>query len=153
MGGSIVAKKDEALALFNSGFNCSQSVAAAYAEDLGMSRSDVLRLSAAFGGGIGRTGQTCGAVSGALMVLGMKHGMTEANAQAKDRMYVIAQDFLKRVQAHQSSLLCNDILGEDITTAEGRASMRQRNTHASVCSPLIADITVMLDEMLGMERT
>ncbi len=143
-----MGKKEDAQALFNSGFNCSQSVAAAYAEDLGLTRDDALRMSAGFGGGIARTGETCGALTGGLMVLGMKHGMTKADAQAKERMYVIAQDFLKRVSARRSSLRCKDLLDADIATAEGRASMRERNTHATVCTPLIAEVTEILDEML-----
>jgi len=65
-----VTKQDQALDLFNRGFNCSQSVAGAYAEDLGLKSADALRMAAALGGGIGRSGQTCGAVIGALMVLG-----------------------------------------------------------------------------------
>jgi C_GCAxxG_C_C family probable redox protein len=143
-----VGKKEDAQALFNSGFNCSQSVAAAYAEDLGLTREDALRVSAGFGGGLARTGETCGAVTGGLMALGMKYGMTEADALAKERMYVIAQDFLNRVSARRGSLRCKDLLAADITTAEGRASMRERNTHATVCTPLIAEVTEILDEML-----
>ena len=148
-GRYAVTKKDEALALFNAGFSCSQAVAGAYAESLGVNQADALRMSAPLGGGIGRSGLTCGAVTGALMVLGMKYGMTAPDPQAKERMYVIAQDFLKRVSEHRDSLLCRDLLQADITTPEGRAAMKARNTHATVCSPLIADITVILDGMLS----
>jgi C_GCAxxG_C_C family probable redox protein len=147
-GGSVVTKKDDAVSLFNSGFNCSQSVAGAYAEDLGLKQADALKMAAAFGGGIGRSGQTCGAVTGALMVLGMKYGMTVADPQAKERMYVIAQSFLKHFAARHGSVLCKELLNADISTVEGRAAMRERNTHAAICSPLIADVTAMLDEML-----
>jgi C_GCAxxG_C_C family probable redox protein len=105
-------------------------------------------MAAAFGGGIGRSGQTCGAVTGALMVLGMKYGMTEADAQAKERMYVIAQDFLRQFAQRHGTLLCRDLVNADISTPEGRAVMRERNIHATVCAPLIAEATALLDEML-----
>ncbi len=144
-----MAKKDEALALFDAGFSCSQAVAGAYAESLGVKQSDALRMAAPLGGGIGRSGQTCGAVTGALMVLGMKHGMTSPDPQAKERMYVIAQDFLRRVSARHGTVLCRELLDADISTPEGRASMQQRKTHATVCSPLIAEIADILDEMLA----
>jgi C_GCAxxG_C_C family probable redox protein len=143
-----VTKKDQALALHSRGFNCSQSVAAVYADDLGLKSTDALRMAAAFGGGIGRSGQTCGAVTGALMVLGMKYGMTEADAQAKERMYVIAQDFLRQFAQRHGTLLCRDLVNADISTPEGRAVMRERNIHATVCAPLIAEATALLDEML-----
>lgn len=144
-----MAKKDEALALFDAGFSCSQAVAGAYAEALGVNKDDALRMAAPLGGGIGRSGQTCGAVTGALMALGMKYGMTTADPEAKERMYLIAQDFLKRIGARHVSLLCKDLLAADITTPEGRAAMKERQTHSTVCAPLIAEITEIVDTMLA----
>ena len=147
-----MSKSKSALALFNSGFNCSQSVCAAYAVDLGMQPDDALRVAAAFGGGIGRTGGMCGAVSGALMVLGMKYGMTVADGAKRERMYAIAQEFMKRFAGRRGTLVCNDLVGADIRTAEGRQSMKERNTHATVCSHVIEDAAGILDEMLKEDR-
>lgn len=140
--------KGGARVLFNEGFNCSQAVCGAYAGELGVTREDGLRMSAAFGGGIGRTGQTCGAVSGALMVLGLKYGMTEADPKAKDRMYAIAQEFMTRFSERHGTLLCRELLNADITTAEGRQSMKERNTHSTICGGLIEDAAEILDDML-----
>jgi len=78
----------------------------------------------------------------------MKHGMTVADAQAKERMYGIAQEFLKEFSRRHGTLLCRDLLHADISTPEGRAATRERNTHANVCSPLLAEVTALLDEML-----
>ena len=63
---------DLALSRFSEGFSCSQSVLAAFAPELGLDADAALRVSAAFGGGMGRLGDTCGAVTGALMVLGLR---------------------------------------------------------------------------------
>ena len=141
-------KKESAEALFNGGFNCAQAVCAPYAGDFGIEQPDALRMAGGFGGGIGRTGGTCGAVTGALMVLGMKYGATTGDPAAKERMYLIAQDFMKRFEAPHGSLRCRDLVGADISTVEGRASMRERNTHANKCTGLIAEAVELLDEML-----
>jgi C_GCAxxG_C_C family probable redox protein len=143
-----MSKNDVAKALHDEGFNCSQAVCAAYAADFGLTRADGLRISAAFGGGVGRTGQTCGAVSGALMVLGLKYGMTEADPKAKERMYAITQEYIARFTALHGTVLCRELLKADLTTPEGRRSIKTRNAHATICTKLIADATEILDDML-----
>ena len=67
-----MSKAEVAVDCFEEGFNCSQAVVSAFAPELGLDRETALRVAAAFGGGMGRTGETCGAVSGALMVIGMQ---------------------------------------------------------------------------------
>jgi C_GCAxxG_C_C family probable redox protein len=146
-----MTKADTAQDLFDQGFNCSQSVFATFADDLGMARADALRVAAAFGGGIGRTGATCGVVTGALMALGLKYGMTRADPQAKERMYVIAQEFMRRFEAKHGSLTCKGLLGVDLSTAEGRQQAKERNTHGAVCTGLVSNATTILQEMLERE--
>ncbi|MDD2550794.1 MAG: C-GCAxxG-C-C family protein, partial [Bacteroidales bacterium] len=68
----------EALELFKSGFNCSQAVLAAFSEECGISRETALKIACPFGGGIGGYGRTCGALTGGLMVIGLKYGATKA---------------------------------------------------------------------------
>ena len=93
----------------------------------------------------------CGAVTGALMALGMKYGATTGDPKAKERMYLIAQDFMKRFEEQHGSLQCRVLVGADISTADGRAAMSERKTHSTVCTGLIADATALLDEMLKKE--
>ncbi|MCX7031789.1 MAG: C-GCAxxG-C-C family protein, partial [Spirochaetes bacterium] len=68
--------------LFRQGTNCAQAVACAFAEDLGADRGLTLRLATGFGGGMGHTGGTCGALTGAFMALGIAFGMKETGDQA-----------------------------------------------------------------------
>lgn len=143
-----MSEKERAQEIFGQGFNCAQAVAAAYAEDFGLAREDALRVAAAFGGGIGRTGHTCGAVSGALIVLGLKHAALQADPQAKERMYLIAQDFMKRFEGRYGALECRELLGVDLNTPEGRQAAKDRNTHGTVCMGLVVGAGDILDEML-----
>jgi C_GCAxxG_C_C family probable redox protein len=145
---TMTDKQEAALRLFDSGFNCSQSVCAALASDLGFSRADALRVAAAFGGGIGRSGATCGAVTGALMALGVKYGMTEADPQAKERMYTIAQGFLARFTERHGTVTCKGLLDADIATDEGRRSMHERNTHVTICTGVVADAVAIAEDMM-----
>ena len=69
-------KSEKTLRLFEVGYNCSQSVLITYSSELGLSEDLALRIAAPFGGGIGHMGEVCGAVSGAMMVLGLRNGFT-----------------------------------------------------------------------------
>ena len=76
-----MSRVEQAVSCFQGGFNCSQAVLSTYAQDFGLDREAALKLAAGFGGGMGRMAGTCGAVTGAFMVLGLKHGPTEAGDQ------------------------------------------------------------------------
>ena len=90
---------DVASSRFSEGFSCSQSVLAAFAPEPGLDADAALRVSAAFGGGMGRAGGTCGAVTGALMVLGLRYGPTVADKVAKEQTYTQAREFIARFEA------------------------------------------------------
>ncbi len=78
-------QSERAIAYFKEGFNCSQAVFAAFAPQSGLEREMALRIAGTFGGGMGRLGEVCGAVTGALMALGLQYGCTDAqNAEGKE---------------------------------------------------------------------
>jgi C_GCAxxG_C_C family probable redox protein len=136
-----------ALSSFGEGFNCSQSVLAAFAPDLGLDADAALRVSAAFGGGMGRTGGTCGAVTGALMVLGLRHGSAIADKAAKELTYAQARDFIARFEARHDATSCADLLGVNIGTPEGHSAARDAQLFKTVCPALVASAAAILQEM------
>ena len=85
---------DLARSRFSEGFSCSQSVLAAFAPEFGLDVDAALRVAAAFGGGMGRPGHPCGAVTGALMALGLRYGATVVDPAAKELTYAKARDFV-----------------------------------------------------------
>src|SRR5512137_2490461 len=99
---------EEAVALFKQGSSCSQAVVAAFAPSLGLDRDTALRLASGFGGGMGRLAETCGAVTGAFMVLGLKYGAATTDKQAKETIYALVRDFAQRFKAVHGSILCRD---------------------------------------------
>ena len=87
---------------FARGFNCAQAIFSAFAEQHGVTSEFALRLSAPFGAGMGREGEACGALTGALMVLGLQYG--EARPEAKEEIYRIAHEFISQFRQRHGAL-------------------------------------------------
>lgn len=103
---------EKAVALFKEGFNCSQAVVAAFADKYGFTQEQALRMSASFGGGIGRMRETCGAACGLFMLAGLKKGCTEgANREGKAANYALVQELAKEFVNRNGALKCADLLG------------------------------------------
>lgn len=109
----INQRVERAVALFKKGYNCSQSVFAACADMYGIEDERLaLRLSASFGGGIGRMRQTCGAACGMFMLAGLENGSPiEGDAEGKMRNYSLVQDLATKFKHENGSLICAELLG------------------------------------------
>ena len=106
------ARVVRAVELFKSGFNCSQSVVAAFADLYGYTEEQALRMSASFGGGIGRMRQTCGAACGLFLVAGLKTGSTDPNdREGKAANYALVQELAERFKQVNGALICAELLG------------------------------------------
>jgi len=139
---------ETAASRFAAGFNCSQAIFSAYAARFGLDENTALKIAAGFGGGMGRMAETCGAVTGALMVLGLRYGGTAPDRQAKELVYQRVRTFADRFRACHGSLLCRDLLGCDLGTAEGQETARQNNLVATTCPKFVRDAAEILEEML-----
>jgi C_GCAxxG_C_C family probable redox protein len=125
---------DQAMLLFQQGFNCSQAVCAAHATSLGLSRDMALKIAAGFGGGMGRHGEVCGAVTGAIMVIGLKTGSIDAtDASAKEDTYALTHQVIEQFKERHGSILCHELLGCDIGQPEGRQHAREAQLFTTRC--------------------
>lgn len=103
---------EKAVALFKEGFNCSQSVVAAFADEYGFTQEQALRMSASFGGGIGRMRETCGAACGLFMLAGLMGGAIEgADREGKAANYALVQELAEEFKLRNGALKCADLLG------------------------------------------
>jgi C_GCAxxG_C_C family probable redox protein len=144
-----MTKSDEALALFREGFSCSQAVLAVFAGDNGLSREAALRITQPFGGGIAGSGDWCGAVTGAFLAIGHRFGRFRADDMAaKDKTYALVREFLARFRTLHAAVRCNDLLGCDIGTPEGRNAIDEKNLHQTVCETLVRDAVRILEDIL-----
>lgn len=141
---------DLALNRFQEGFSCSQSVLSAFAADLGLAPEAALRVAAAFGGGMGRTGGPCGAVAGALMALGLKYGATRGDDKTtKEQMYALTREFLARFQACQGAIACRDLLGYDISDPQAYQAVRQQGLFTTICPRAVAVAAEIVEQMIA----
>ena len=138
-----------AIASFQEGLSCSQAVLSAFAPGLGLDRPTALRVAAAFGGGMARMGQTCGAVSGALMVIGLKHGHVAAEDKAaKEKTYALVREFVDEFRARNGAILCRELLGCDIGSPDGMQLFREKGLSASICANLVRDAAEILEQLM-----
>jgi C_GCAxxG_C_C family probable redox protein len=141
--------KETAVQYFQSGFNCAQSVFAAYADELGLQKDHALKISTGFGGGMARLQKTCGAVTGSFMVLGLKYGKdSDGDDSARDKTYKLVRIFADRFTAQHGTLECSKLMGCDLNTPEGQLYSREYNLHANVCTQCIKTAAGLLDELL-----
>jgi C_GCAxxG_C_C family probable redox protein len=103
-----VNRIETSVSRFAEGFNCSQAVFSAYAE--GIDYQTALKVAAGFGGGMGRLGGICGAVTGAFMVLGLTFATASPDPSAKERVYARISDFANRFRARNGSLACRNLV-------------------------------------------
>ncbi len=140
---------EAATTAFSEHFNCSQAVLSAYAAELGLDRTAALRLATAFGGGMGRLAVTCGAVTGAFMVIGLKYGMVSAAEQtAKEKTYSLVQEFARQFKERYGALDCRNLLGCDLSAPGGLETAREKDLFYTRCPHLIRTATEILDQMV-----
>jgi C_GCAxxG_C_C family probable redox protein len=135
-----------AVGLFGSKFNCAQSVFAAFAPQIGLEQSQALKLASPFGGGVARRGQVCGAVTGALMVLGLIQGAD--TPAGKEEAYRLGEEFLQNFESRHKSILCRDLLGCDIHTPKGRQKAQGKDLFNSLCPLFVRSAAEIAQAML-----
>lgn len=143
--------KEKASALFDEKFNCSQAVLGAFAEEFGLSEEMALNVALCFSAGM-RKGEVCGAVSGAIMVLGLRYANAGKNeAESRQLGYQKANEFLEKFGEENTSYVCREILGCDISTEEGRKYANEHDSFRTVCPKMVESAVRILEDMLAGE--
>jgi C_GCAxxG_C_C family probable redox protein len=142
-------KVEAAVACFRDGFNCSQAILSTYGGNWGLERETSLKVAAALGAGMGCLGEVCGAVTGALLVIGLKYGHTEAkDKETKGKTYARVRDFAGRFRSRHGALCCRELLGCDLATEEGMAAARQQRLFTELCPKLVRTAAELLEDAL-----
>jgi C_GCAxxG_C_C family probable redox protein len=119
----------KAIEYFDSGFNCAESVLLA---SVGK-QQNVPRVATGFGGGMGRMGEVCGALTGALMALGVKGGRDEPDAEKRDHLYVITRELFAEFGRKFGSTLCVKLTGCNLLSEEGKKKFSDEKIHNTKC--------------------
>ncbi len=141
----------KAIKHFQSGYNCAQSVLLTlyqYLEPEG--NSDLIpKIAAGFGGGIGRCGSTCGALTGSIMAVGIKYASNEAGMDKRAETYTKAKKLFKQFETQNGTVLCRDLIKYDLSNHEQAAKARQEKVFEKVCANLIKNA---IESFLALEN-
>jgi C_GCAxxG_C_C family probable redox protein len=143
---------EQAVAMFVEGYSCAQSLLAVYGPGLGMDREAALRLAAPLGGGLSRTDGPCGAATGAILVLGLKHGHTHPDDDSgAEFIRGLTQVFLRRYDERKGSTMCTDILGANLSLPGGVERVEAEDLSSKSCPDAVRTAAQLLEEMLEIQ--
>lgn len=145
----------KAVTLFKEGFNCSQSVVAAFADMYGFTREQALHISASFGGGIGRMRETCGAACGLFLLAGLEKCAVEGkDRESKAANYALVQELAEEFKKRNGALRCADLLG--LSKKEPIVSVPEARTAQYYakrpCVKMVEEAAKIWDEYLKKHR-
>jgi C_GCAxxG_C_C family probable redox protein len=140
-----------AVSCFEGGCTCSQALLLAYGVKFGLDRDIALRIADGFGGGMGNMGETCGVVTGAFMVIGLKHGRTVLeDRDAHRKTNSLINDFVSLFKSRNGSIVCKELLCCDVSTPEGLNSAREKKLLTTVCPKYVRDAAEIVEELLRL---
>lgn len=138
----------KAAQLFNSNFNCTQAVLAAFAEPGQIDEATAMKIASGFGGGIGRTGGTCGALTGAVMVIGLRCGTADAaDKTTKLEVYRKVRLLTEEFKLRAGSTICRDLIGFDLSTPQGQLAAKEPRAFDR-CDNFVRIAAEILEELL-----
>lgn len=126
-------------------FNCAQTVFSLFSSELGIDEKTSLKIASGFGGGM-NCAETCGAVTGAYMVIGMKHGHTTSDPEKKANTKMLIRKFNEKFKVAHGSLICKQLTGFDISTPEGSAAASEAGVFQSKCPVFIKTACNILED-------
>jgi C_GCAxxG_C_C family probable redox protein len=143
--GAFMNRRQKAEDLFNYGYNCAQSVVLCYEDVLGVDKDILVQMSAPFGGGIGRLREVCGAVSGAVMVLGMLTGLDTLIPEEKNQLYALERDFAERFKNRVGSYICRDLV-------EKHPHGDTHNSKKPACKEIVGTAVEIIEEIRNQSK-
>jgi C_GCAxxG_C_C family probable redox protein len=146
-----LSKAKEADKQFERGFSCAPSVLSTYSEQFGLKEELGLKIACGFGGGIGRTGRTCGAVTGAVMVIGLKHGQADvADEESRQKTHELVKRFIDKFTELHGSVECRELIGYDLSNPAEFESARESSVFDKKCHGFVYDAACILEDVLHL---
>jgi C_GCAxxG_C_C family probable redox protein len=141
-------KSEKAIQLFNT-LNCNQAVLASFGPDYGVSEELCIKLGLSYGGGMGRQGKTCGAVTGAYTVIGLWAADNAEDLPTKKKLATQkVQEFNQLFIKRYGHLDCKDLLGYNLSIPEEDAKVKELNLFDKVCPKLVGSAAELIEEIL-----
>ena len=141
-------KSENAVKCFADGFNCAQAVLSSFSEEYSCPKELALKISGAFGSGMGQLGETCGAVTGALMIIGLKYGKYKiSDTESKDRTYACVKQYSDNFKLRFGSIKCTDLIKFNLSNHEELIEARKAGVFQSICPELIKCSVEILESL------
>ncbi len=143
---------NKAVDAFKTNLNCAQAVFTTYCEDFGINVKTARRVASCFGAGMFE-GETCGAVTGALMLIGAKYGDFDKHDYDKkqfleSRVKMFKSSFVKKY----GTLKCKELINFDLGTEEGKILAKENNVFSEICTGFIKTSSEIIEEILNYEK-
>lgn len=146
-----MTKAKDAKRQFEKGFSCAPAVFSTYSEQFGLEKELALRIACGFGGGIGRMGRTCGAVTGAVMVIGLKHGQVDVkDEESRRETHRLAKKFIDRFTALHGSIECRELIGYDLSNPAEFEAAKESRVVEKKCHGFVYDAARILEDVLHL---
>jgi C_GCAxxG_C_C family probable redox protein len=140
---------EDAEKVFTRECNCAQAILSCCGKGL-IDRNTALAVAGPFGGGMGSLGKTCGAVTGAIMVIGLKHPRLDLKDDVPRKESIrLVRELIARFEARNGSIACKDLLGCDLSTPEGVEQFKAQDLIHTVCPKAVRDAAEILEDILG----
>jgi C_GCAxxG_C_C family probable redox protein len=143
-------REKEALEYHNRGFNCAQSVFTVFAKEHGIPEAQALKVAAGLGSGMGRLQATCGAVTGAYLAIGLKHGKSlgDEGMEKREKTYELVRTFDKNFKGQFKTTSCRELLGCDLLTDQGKKFYSDNKLGEKVCERCIQESVRIVERIL-----
>jgi C_GCAxxG_C_C family probable redox protein len=147
-----MTKADDARRSFLKRFTCSAAVFSAFSPELGLDADTAKKVACGFGAGISKTGNMCGAVSGAIMVIGLKYGKcVEGDDAATEKTRSVVRQFIREFTGKNGSVNCTELLGYDLSRPDDYAAAQESGIFIERCPLLVRDAAEILEKILMNE--
>jgi C_GCAxxG_C_C family probable redox protein len=144
-----MTKANDAVTIFQQGFTCSQAVLSVFAEDFGLDRETALQISQGFGAGIAYTDDICGALSGAVMVIGLRYGRIRADdTAAKEKTYAVVREFLREFKVRHGSVACTGLLGNNLSDPQQVLEVKKNKVVMARCPAFVRDAVKLVEKVV-----
>ena len=142
-------RSEKALRFYSEGFNCAQSVIVSFADLMNIDEETALRLASGFGGGMGRMQGTCGAATGAFMVIGYLRGKYKlGDDEAKETTNQLIQEFSQKFVEMHGTINCKALISYDLNSAEGREQANNADVFNQKCNQYVKSAVELLEKII-----
>ncbi|MFH1195709.1 MAG: C-GCAxxG-C-C family protein [bacterium] len=146
-----MTKPELAAEYMKSGYNCAQSIVKAFAADAGITNEDeLIKMAAPFGGGIGRNGFVCGALTGAALIIGKMYGNKEpSDLEGREKAYEAVNKLLDEFKMKHKSLLCKDLISIDMRNEKELTKAKEEGVFQTQCPVFLMTAGILLEKTLN----